>query len=37
MTINSTLCSSRSEEWPTPQTFFDAVARVPTRGGGAGV
>jgi site-specific DNA-methyltransferase (adenine-specific) len=25
MTISSTLYSSRSEEWPTPQTFFDAL------------
>ena len=25
MTINSALYSSRSEEWPTPQKFFDAL------------
>ena len=25
MTIHSSLYSSRSEEWPTPQTFFDAL------------
>lgn len=27
MTISPTLYSSRSEEWPTPQNFFDALQR----------
>jgi site-specific DNA-methyltransferase (adenine-specific) len=27
MTISQTLYSSRSEEWPTPQQFFDALHR----------
>jgi site-specific DNA-methyltransferase (adenine-specific) len=27
MTIHATLYSSRSEEWPTPQTFFDSLNR----------
>jgi len=27
MTISTVLYSSRSEEWPTPQTFFDALNR----------
>ena len=29
MTISTTLYSSRSEEWPTPRSFFDELDQLP--------